>query len=53
MYLLVYVDDILVAGTDAGRRETAEYNMTEAGRPKDFLGFEIDYVRKSGLCFEW
>ena len=52
MYLLVYVDDILVAGTDAGRRETAEYlkenyNMTEAGSPKDFLGFEVDYVRKS------
>ena len=52
MYLLVYVDDILVVGTDAGRRETAEYlkenyNMTEAGRPRDFLGFEVDYVRKS------
>ena len=48
----VYVDDILVAGTAIGRRETAEYlkenyNMTEAGRPKDFLGFELEYVRKS------
>ena len=52
MYLLVYVDGILVAGTDAGRRETAEYvkenyNMVEAGRPKDVLGSEADYVRKS------
>ena len=51
MYLLVYVDDILVAGSDIGRSETeaylkTNYNMTVAGRPKDFLGFEVNYVRK-------
>ena len=48
----MYVDDILVAGTDAGRREATEcltenYNMTETGTPKDYVGFEVDYVRKN------
>jgi hypothetical protein len=42
-YLLVYVDDTLFAGTELGRRETAEYlkenyNMTESGRPKWYHG---------------
>ena len=51
MYLLVYVDDILVAGSLTGTAETeaylrSKYKMTVSGRPKDFLGFEVDYVRR-------
>ena len=56
MYLLLYVDDILVVGSDTVRSETVRseteaylktnYNMTVAGRPTDFLGFEVIYVRK-------
>ena len=51
MYLLVYVDDILVAGSPTGTAETeaylrSKYKMTVSGRPQDFLGFEVDYVRR-------
>ena len=52
MYMLVYVDDILVAGTDkvteeAARQMESVYKMTDFGRPKDFLGFEVEYTRAS------
>ena len=52
MYLLVYVDDILVARTTEGCKATSrylhtKYKMTDFGRPKDFLGFEIEYVKAS------
>ena len=51
VHLLVYVDGILVAGSATGTAETeaylrSKYKMTVSGRPTDFLGFEVDYVRR-------
>ena len=47
----MYVDDIFVAGSDIGRSETEAYLKTDcsmriAGRPKGFLDFEVNYIRK-------
>ena len=48
-YMLVYVDDILIASaetyaTDAtGKFLESVYQMTDFGWPKDFLGFELDF----------
>ena len=48
-YLLVYVDDIITVSTPETCEQVAdylksEYQMEDFGRPKDFLGFEVDFV---------
>ena len=51
MILVVYVDDILLTGSDiAGIQKTKDYLQThfvtkDMGRPKYFLGIEFTYTR--------
>ena len=50
VYLICYVDDIIVGGGTEAVQTTAEllktlWDMDDFGRPKDYLGFEIEYVR--------
>ena len=50
VYLICYVDDIIVGGGTEAVQTTAEllktlWDMDDFGRPKNYLGFEIEYVR--------
>jgi hypothetical protein len=50
-----FVDDALVAGTDAGiadyrARIKADFGVRDYGVPTDFVGMEISYNQQAGTC---
>lgn len=55
IYLLLYVDDIIITGNSLDMIEKVKYElmkefkMTVKGDLKHFLGFEIDYDKGSGI----
>src|SRR4051812_18151897 len=57
IYLLLYVDDMLIAANDMNEITTlkahlrSEFEMKDLGAAKKILGMEITRDRKSGLLF--